>query len=139
MLHCTNVSAMRPGKAIAVAVLSGCLALLVAACGSTIHPARGRGVVDSPITAKNNHLACLQQKHLPVIRTSPISLQIGPLPAGPTVVFEPTPGAAQALQIDGVPAAAGAEVIGQALLYPHQGSDGELKQIETCLSKGVSG
>jgi hypothetical protein len=52
-------------------------------------------------------------------------------------VFTPTPGSAQADQIRA--AAQGAEVIGSALLYPNQGSDQELAQIETCLTRGVSG
>jgi hypothetical protein len=96
-------------------------------------------VVDSPITTKTNHLKCLRQEHLPVQETSAGSVQIGPLPNGPTVEFLPTPGAAQALQITGVRANQGAEVIGGAQLYPNGASDGELKQIETCLAKGVSG
>jgi hypothetical protein len=113
-----------------LATLAGC---------SASKPARGRGMVDSPITTKTNHLTCLQQEHLPVQVTSPISLQIGPLPNGPTVVFQPTPGTAQGVQIKGYGATQGAEVIGSAQLYPNGADDGELKQIETCLAKGVSG
>lgn len=125
-----------PRLAIApVAIVS----LLLCGCGSTAKPARGRGQVDSPITTKTNHLSCLQQQHLPVQVTGPTSLQIGALPNGPTVQFVATPGAAQALQITDNRQAQGAEVIGNALLYPHGASDGELKQIETCLDHGVSG
>ena len=69
----------------------------------------------------HNHLGCLRDDHLAVQILSPTKLQIGAAPAGPTVVFTPTPGAAQAQQIDGD--AQGAEVIGTALLYPNQGSD----------------
>ena len=123
----------------AAAAAIGVVGVALAGCGSGAHPARGRGVVDSPITTKTNHLKCLQQQHLPVVDTGPTSLQIGPLPNGPTVRFLPTPGSAQALQLQGSPATAGAEVIGSALLYPNGASDGELKQIETCLAKGVSG
>ena len=143
MLHSSTLSAVsladwmtaraRMGTAIAVAGLT------LTGCGSAVHPARGRGVVDSPITTKTNHLKCLRQQHLPVVETGPTSLQIGPLPDGPTVLFEPTPGAAQSIQIRGVRVAQGAEVIGSALLFPNRASDGELKQIETCLAKGVSG
>ena len=115
------------------------LAAALAGCGSATHPAGGRGVVDSPITTKTNHLTCLRQQHLPVQVTSATTLQIGPLPNGPTVEFLPTPGAAQTLQITGVRANQGAEVIGSAELYPNGANDGELKQIETCLAKGVSG
>jgi len=113
-----------------LAVLAGC---------SASKPARGRGVIDSPITTKTNHLMCLQQEHLPVQVTSPISLQIGALPNGPTVVFQPTPGTAQGTQIKGYGPTQGAEVIGSAQLYPNGADDGELKKIETCLGKGVSG
>jgi hypothetical protein len=115
------------------------LAAALAGCGSATHPARGRGVVDSPITTKTNHLTCLRQQHLPIQVTSATTLQIGALPNGATVEFLPSPGAAQALQITGVRANQGAEVIGNAQLYPNGASDGELKQIETCLGKGVSG
>jgi hypothetical protein len=66
-----------------------------------------------------------------------VSIQIGTLPAGPTVVFEPTPGAAQFDQMSGK--VKSAEVIGSALLYPNQASDQELKQIEDCLASGVVG
>lgn len=117
----------------------GAIALLVAGCGQAVNPAHGRGVLDSPLTTKTNHLKCLRNQHLPIQVTSPTSVQIGPLPSGPTVHFMPTPGAAQALQITGSTQAQGAEVIGSALLYPHGASDGELKQIETCLGNGVSG
>ena len=115
------------------------LAVALAGCGSATHPAGGRGLVDSPITTQTNHLKCLRQEHLPVQVTSATTLQIGPLPNGPTVEFLPTPGAAQTLQITGVRANQGAEVIGSAELYPNGANDGELKQIETCLAKGVSG
>jgi hypothetical protein len=52
-------------------------------------------------------------------------------------VFSPTPGAAQAYQIDG--SAQPAEVIGSALVYPHQAPDSVLSGIEACLAQGVQG
>jgi hypothetical protein len=119
---------------------ASCLAVLaLAACGSTsVHPnGAGRGRVDDPRTAKSDHLACLRAEHLPVQTVGLTGIQIGAPPAGPRVVFTPTPGAAQADQIEAQ--AQGAEVIGSALLYPNQGSDAELNQIETCLGQGVSG
>jgi hypothetical protein len=119
---------------------ASCLAVLVlAACGSTsVHPGgAGHGRVDDPRTAKNDHLACLRADRVPFRTVGLTGIQIGAPPAGPRVVFEPTPGAAQAAQIEAQ--AQGAEVIGSALLYPNQGSDSELNQIETCLSQGVSG
>jgi hypothetical protein len=121
-------------------VMASCLAVLtLAACGSTsVHPSSaGRGKVDDPRTAKSNHVACLLRDRLPVQEVGQTGIQIGVPPAGPRVQFTPTPGAAQAAQIQAQ--AEGAEVIGSALLYPNQASDTELNQIETCLSQGVSG
>ncbi len=142
MLYSSTVLPMRfahPTRPWAAAVVLVVASLLVCGCGSAAKPARGRGQIDNAITTKTNHLKCLQQQHLPVEETSPTSLQIGPLPNGPTVQFVPTSGAAQSLQITGAKQDQGAEVIGGALLYPHGASDGELKQIETCLGNGVSG
>jgi hypothetical protein len=64
-------------------------------------------------------------------------MQIGTKPYGPTVYFEPTPGIAQGLQIDGK--AQAAEVIGAALLYPNLASDALLTKVENCVAEGVSG
>jgi hypothetical protein len=115
--------------------------LALSACGSTaVHPGgpgSSRGRIDDPRTAKVDRVACLKDNHLPVQEVGASGLQIGAPPDGPRVVFTPTPGAAQADQIRA--AAQGAEVIGSALLYPNQGSDQELAQIETCLTRGVSG
>jgi hypothetical protein len=133
-----------------LAAATGLAALALSACG-TATP--GHGKLDDPRSGTGNHLACLQQAHLPVQEVTlteagePTSdpvlshpgLQIGALPAGPTVVYDPTAGAAQASAIGGTGHYQGAEVIGSALLYVHGGSDSELKQIETCLAQGVSG
>jgi hypothetical protein len=89
------------------------------------------------LTDIRNHLACLRGAHLDVQVLSPIKLQVDSAPSGPTVMFTPTAGAAQAAQIDGN--AQGAEAIGPALLYPNQGSPGELTSIEDCLDQGVQG
>jgi hypothetical protein len=75
--------------------------------------------------------------HLPAQKVGRVSIQIGPLPAGPTVEFLPTPSAAQAAQIEGQAQYQGAEVIGAALLYPHGATDHELSKIESCLASGV--
>ena len=127
-----------------------CLALTavtVAGCGGAVRvqpttPAgsatlASRGKIDSPLTDIHNHLGCLQADHLTVQVVSATKLQIGAAPGGPTVMFTPTAGASQAQQIDGN--AQSAEVIGPALLYPNQGSPGELTQIEDCLAQGVQG
>src|SRR5205807_9279025 len=106
----------------AVAVL---LAAALAGCGSAPKPragtpaAQGQTVgharVDDPRTL---HVECLKQAHLPVTEVGQTGVQVGPLPNGPTIVFEPTPGAAQESQLSGK--AQGAEVIGSALLYPNK-------------------
>ncbi len=120
--------------------------LAVAGCGAVdVHPTQpagsaklvSRGKVDSPLTDMHDHLGCLRGAHLAVHEVSPTTLQVDALPTGPTVVFTPTAGAAQAAQIDG--SAQGAEVIGTALLYPNQGSATELTSIEDCLDQGVQG
>lgn len=103
--------------------------------GSTTLASRGK--VDSPLTDMHNHLGCLRGAKLPVQELSDTKLQIGAQPAGPTIVFTPTDGAAQAAQIYGQ--AQPAEVIGTALLYPNQGSASELSAIEDCLAQGVQG
>ena len=123
--------------AVAALALTGCGAVRVqptTPAGSSKLTSRGR--VDSPVKMKN-HLACLRDAGLSVQVVSSTRLQIGPAPAGPTVVFSSTPGAAQAYQING--SAQAAEVIGSALVYPNQGSDGEMATIGACLAQGVQG
>jgi hypothetical protein len=132
---------MRPRRlltaAFAAFALSGCGAVQVqptTPAGSSKLASRGR--VDSPVKMKN-HLACLRDAHLSVQVVTPTRLQIGAAPAGPTIVFAATPGAAQAYQING--SAQSAEVIGSALVYPNQASDGEMATIGACLAQGVQG
>jgi hypothetical protein len=126
---------MRSAK---LAMTLAAVALATSGCGGAVQlPAGGRGRVDDPRTSKSNRVQCLRQANLPVREVGATGLQIGALPAGPTVVFAPTPGAAQAQQIQ--VEAQGAEVVGSALLYPNEGSESELGTIETCLAQGVSG
>lgn len=122
-------------------------AVALAGCGGAVqvHPTAAagssqlasRGKIDSPLTDVRNHLKCLRDAHLPVKVLSPTMLRIGAADDGPTVAFAATPGAAQAYQIDG--RAQNAEVVGTALVFPHQGSDAELTRIEDCLAQGVQG
>ena len=95
---------------------------------------KSRQGVDDPRT---KHLKCIRQDHLVVVPVGTTGLQVGTPPSGPTINFEPTPGAAQALQIEGK--VTGAEVIGSALLYPNQASDELMTVVENCVAKGVSG
>jgi len=122
-------------------------ALALAACGGAVRvqPATpagsstlaSRGRVDSPLTDVRNHLSCMREAHVPVQVESPTRLQVGALPAGATIVFAATPGAAQNDQIIGK--VQGAEVIGSALLYPHQAPAPVLNSVEACLAQGVQG
>jgi hypothetical protein len=123
--------------AFAALALTGCGAVKVqptTPAGSSTLASRGR--VDSPEKMRN-HLECLRDAHLSVQIVSPTRLQVGTAPAGPTIVFAATAGSAHAYQIDG--SAQAAEVIGSALVYPNQASDGEMATIGACLAQGVQG
>jgi hypothetical protein len=132
-----------PSAKLAVAV--GLAALSLSACGTTSKPEAGSqkaiaknhaGVDD----ARKKHIVCLQQDHIAVQRITSEGLpglQVETAPAGPTVAFEPTAGAAQEMQIEGK--TQGAEVIGAALLYPNQASESLLQKVEDCVAQGVSG
>ena|SRR5437764_3241048 len=122
-----------------LALASGLAAILLCGCGAAVKQQQGRGKLDSPLTYPQNHLKCLRNDHFTVQKLGRYGLQIGQLPAGPTVYFQPTPGVAQGQQIRGALPAQGAEVIGSSQLYPNGASDAKLKQIETCLSQGVVG
>jgi hypothetical protein len=124
---------------VAVLALSGCGGVTANPVAGSPTVSKGRGKVDDPRTNQPNHVACLKQARLPVVEVGRTWLQIGAPPAGPKVYFAPTPGAAQADIIEGQKQFQGAEVIGSALLYPQQGSDRELKAIETCLAQNVTG
>ncbi len=87
--------------------------------------------------ASAGRFACLLAHHLPAAEVGSTGIQVGQLPAGPTIQFLPSSGAASAAQIENTEQ--GAEVIGSALLYPNQASDHELNTIENCLDQGVSG
>jgi hypothetical protein len=131
-----------------VAVVCGLMALLLGACGIQAKPVAGTnpqrvksfyGSVDDPRTT---HIACLRGAGLALREyatagTRLPAIQVGTVPAGPTIIFYPTPGIAQGLQLMGQEQ--GAEVIGSALLYPNQASDSELSIVEKCVASGVSG
>ena len=112
---------------------------LLCGCSAALKTPQGHGLVDSPLTNHPNHLACLVADHLHVQVLSPTELQVGHPPDGATVQFEPTPGIAQGVQIDGTRSYQGAEVIGTALLFPNHASNGVLTDIEDCLSVDVKG
>ncbi len=131
----------RPLSASFLTAATACLAALaLSACGSAVKPATGsRGRIDDPRTARADRIKCISEHDLPVQKVGLTGLLIGAQPAGPRVVFLPTPGAAQAAQISGARAQQGAEVIGSALLFTAQASAKELGAVETCLAQGVLG
>lgn len=120
------------------------LAVLLTGCGSSPKPVAGsipptatvagHAKIDDPRT---KHVHCLRQHGFRVSEVGRTWLQIGVAPSGPRVHFEPTPGAAQELQISGQ--VQGAEVIGTSLLYPDAATDKALKTVEDCLALGVLG
>jgi hypothetical protein len=126
----------------------GLAAVSLCGCGIAAKPLAGtpglislpgnHAKVDDP---RAQHLGCMQRAGLPARAFTAAGgrpgIQVGTPPAGPTIVFDSTPGAAQYVQMDGQ--AQGAEVIGSALLYPNQASDRELSTVESCLALGVTG
>ena len=132
-----------PSAKLALAI--GLAAISLSACGTATKPEAGtqkavvknhKGV-DDP---RKKHIACLKQ-HRVAVTTLTVNgqpaFQVDTAPSGPTVVFTPTPGAAQEAQIEG--GVQGAEVIGSALLYPNQAGGSLLQKVESCVAQGVSG
>jgi hypothetical protein len=111
------------------------VAVAVSGCSSLGKPAAGRGRAVDARTGPPNYLACLRSNHLAVSELGQDKLQVGQLPSGPTIVFQPTAGIAEGQQIEGK--AQGAEVIGAALLYVNHAPGAELTVIENCLGQGV--
>jgi hypothetical protein len=139
---------MFPAAVLRRALCCGAVALSVSACGIASKPEAGTLRVDSARGSharvddpRTKHVTCLRADGLPVrlYRASGgrPAIQVGTAPSGPTVVFEPTPGDAQGVQITG--RAQGAEVIGSALLYPNAASDAQLSEVEGCVALGVKG
>jgi len=108
-----------------VAVVCALTALLISACGIQQKPLAGTPRLKSHVastasstTAGEAH-ACLRLTSSSSISTTRPSSDCPPSRSDrrrpPTIIFEPTPGAAQALQLKGKDE--GAEVIGSALLF----------------------
>lgn len=114
-------------------------ALALSACGTinvkpTASVTHSRGKIDDPRTTKNNHVTCLRANGIAVQKIGNTQLLVD---GSVRVVFEPTPGAAQAKQIEN--AEQSAEVIGSALVYPGSTRDAQLNTIERCIAQGVKG
>ena len=138
---------MSPAK---VAVACGLMALLISACGIPVKPQAGTahlrqhagfyGITDDP---RKPQVTCLKSDKLPYreyyadgIQHLP-AIQVGSRTQGPTIIFYPTAGIAQGLQIMGQES--GAEVIGALLVYPNQAQRNVLTKVEACASIGVKG
>jgi hypothetical protein len=138
---------MSPAKA---AVACGLMALLISACGispkpeagtaSLRHSAGNHGLTDDP---RIPQVSCLKSDKLPFrkyyadgVQHLP-AIQVGSPPQGPTIIFYPTAGVAQGLQIMGQET--GAEVIGSLLVYPNQAGHKVLTEVENCAAIGVKG
>lgn len=136
-----------PSAKLAAAI--GLAALSLSACGTTSKPEAGTPAANAKIQRglddpRTTHIDCLQQEHIDVTKKQVKvagqllpGFQVGSLPTGPTVAFEPTPGDAQGMQIHGQ--SQGAEVIGSALVYPNQASDAFAHKVEACVALGVKG
>jgi hypothetical protein len=133
-----------------VAVVCGLMALLISACGVQAKPEAGTpnlkkhkgfsGLVDDP---RLPQVSCLKSDKLPYrqyyadgVQHLP-AIQVGARAQGPTMIFYPTDGVAQGLQITGQET--GAEVIGALLVYPNRARPRELTKVEACAAIGVKG
>jgi hypothetical protein len=134
---------------VALAVTAGLMTVLLSACGIAAKPQAGTkniskskdsyALVDQPYTKQ---IKCLKTDHVKFrVYLTPDqrlpAIQIGAVNQGPVIIFEPTPGGAQAVQIKG--GAQGAEIIGSALVYPNRAENKLLTKVEACASVGVSG
>jgi hypothetical protein len=126
----------------------GLMALLLGACGIQKKPLAGTPHVnkapgshakwDDPRKGREK---CLRKHHLVghyyVASNGRPAIQVGKAPAGPTIIFEPTPAGAEAMQIEGKTQSA--EIIGAALVYPNQAKAWIDKIVENCMAVGVAG
>jgi hypothetical protein len=125
------------------------VALVVSACGiqpkpaaGTPHPSGYPGSHSFVNDSRKPYLHCLRDAGFTVTKfdygTQKLrSIQIDSVPSGPTIVFEPTPGIAEGDQMKGE--VESAEVIGSALIYPHQATDKLMRKVEACLTINVKG
>jgi hypothetical protein len=133
-----------------VAVACGLMALLISACGIPTKPEAGTahltkhagfyGVVDDP---RKPQIACLKSDKLPYreyyadgVQHLP-AIQVGSGTQGPTMIFYPTAGVSQGMQIMGQEA--GGEAIGSLLVYPNQSAKSMLTKVEACAAIDVKG
>jgi hypothetical protein len=133
-----------------VAVVCGLMALMLSACGiqakpeagtaHLIHQAGSHDHVDDPripqATCLKSDKLRFREYYANGVQRLP-AIQVGARAQGPTLIFYPTDGVAQGLQIMGQET--GAEVIGALLVYPNQARRSELTKVEACAAIGVKG
>jgi hypothetical protein len=103
------------------------VSLVFAACGSDDKPAAGG---PDPNDKRAVALACIRDDGLEARYSGEKSIQVDGV-GGPRVEFLLSGGEAEGRQFQG--GAQGAEQIGAALLFVNEGSEADLKKIETCL------
>jgi hypothetical protein len=113
---------------VAVCTAACALSLVLAACGSDDKPAPGG---PDPNDKRAVALACIRdEQDLEARFSGEKSIQVNGL-GGPRIEFLLSGGEAEGRQFQG--GAQGAEQIGSALLFVNEGSEEDLKKIETCL------
>lgn len=117
----------------ATTVAACALALALAASGCGAEGGGGDAEGPDPNDKRAVALACLRDEQgLDARLAGEKSIQVDG-PGGPRVEFTVSSGEAEGMQFQGE--AQGAEQIGVALLFVNQGSEEELKKIETCLEQ----
>ncbi len=135
-----------------VTIICGLMALLLSACGIQQKPVAGatqqqiknssgnESYVDDP---RIPQVKCLRSDKLPFRKYYADgaqhlpAIQVGSVPAGPTIIFYPTAGVAQGEQIQGKEG--GAAVIGSLLVYPNRAGSKVLAKVRACAAIGVVG
>ena len=103
--------------------------LVVAGCGAD------HGYGDGSYDPRDSRIACLQKQGLQARKAGQRDVLVTTGPRPPLrISFASTPGAAEALAVEGK--AQGAEQLGRALLYVGDASEPLLTQIESCLDDG---
>jgi len=142
------MSLAKPGTSLAKLALAGALVVLaLSACGITKKPLAGtphinsapgnHAIFDDPRTV---HKKCLRQIGLGIREfragASKIpAIQVGRLPAGPTVYFYPVSNIQS--KIEGQ--AQGSILIGSALVYPNRATGKIAEKVVNCIDQGVPG
>ncbi len=121
------------------------MCVVISGCGATAKPEVGSSAANAyqqtrlaTLSPRRVAFSCLLDHHIAAVNVTSTDghpvIQAGPLPAGPTIVYEPTAGYAEGLKITGQ--AQGAELINNVLLYPNGASLAQAKVAEKCAAHG---